>query len=402
MYSFVRVNTLYDASLRQYYTMFPAFKQRSYADQYDHLVSESCDSAALISRNLRTLGVQSHDIFTNAEWLQNQWRIENNCSKVGKELVLEQVKKLRPTVLWLDDTQLIDRQWISTVRQSVPSIKIITGEVCAPYDSESLKNIGALDFLVTCTPCLKNEFEANGIRTFLIYHAFESTILDKLEGNNLYPENDLLFTGSLYTGGGFHNSRIQYLEQFLDAGIPVKIYGSIEATRKIFSKKLAFLAISLLRKIGLGKSLKSIPLLKRYETYGDTPVNFYSRKLQASVLPPVFGLEQFKLLSKAKICFNIHGEVAKACAGNLRLFEATGVGSCLVSDWKENLGELFDIDREVIAYRSKEECADKIRWLLQNPIEAERIAKAGQARTLRDHTTKNRAIQINEILTKLI
>jgi len=401
-YRIVRVTSLYDASLKQYYAMFPDYKHRSYGDQYNHLINESCDSAALISRNMKALGVDAIDIFTNAEWLQNQWRIENSCEKSGKELILEQIKKLSPTVLWLDDPQLIDSRWISVVRDNIPTLRIVTGEICAPYDSEDLKNLRMLDFLVTCTPCLRNEFESNGIKTYLVYHAFERSILARLGEQNKYPVNDLLFTGSLYTGGGFHNSRIQYLERFLDADIPVKIYGSIESTRKIFSKKTAFYGINLLRKSGFEKLLDHIPPLKRYEAYGDTPVRFYSRKLKASVLPPVFGIEQFKLLSKAKICFNIHGEVARACAGNLRLFEATGVGACLVTDWKENLGELFEIDKEVVAYKSKEECTEKIKWLLQNPSEVTRIGQAGKARTLKDHTTQNRANQINEILTKLL
>ncbi len=98
------------------------------------------------------------------------------------------------------------------------------------------------------------------------------------------------------------------------------------------------------------------------------------------------------------MCFNIHGEIAKGCAGNLRLFEATGVGTCLITDWKRNLSELFEPEKEVITYKTKEECIEKIKWLLMNPLETQKIAKAGQARTLKDHTTENRAELIHELL----
>jgi len=401
-YRIVRVTNLYNEYLRQYYSMFPTMRQQNFHDQYNHLVMDSCDSVAAISQHLNAIGADAFEIFTNAEWLQNQWRIENSCDKVGKDLVMEQIKRLRPTVLWLDDTELIDNRWISAVRENVPSIKIVTAEICAPYNSENVKHVKALDFLVTCTPCLRSEFELNGITTHLVYHAFEKSILNRITSDNQYPVNDLLFTGSLYTGSGFHTTRIQYLEQFLEVGIPVKIYGSIETFKKTLTKKTAYHVLNFLQSTGLEKLLDYIPALKRYEAYGDTPVNFYSRKLRANVLPAVFGLEQFKLLSNAKICFNIHGEIAKGCAGNLRLFEATGVGSCLVSDWKENLGELFELEKEVVTYKTKEECADKVKWLLQNPAEVAKISKSGQARTLKDHTIQNRANQINEILTGML
>ena len=108
----------------------------------------------------------------------------------------------------------------------------------------------------------------------------------------------------------------------------------------------------------------------------------------------------FQLVSKSKICFNIHGEIAKKCAGNIRLFEATGMGTCLVTDWRENMSDLFDIDREVVTYKLIGECIDKVKWLLNNPNEAEKISKAGQARTLKDHTVENRAAMIHNIFKK--
>lgn len=94
----------------------------------------------------------------------------------------------------------------------------------------------------------------------------------------------------------------------------------------------------------------------------------------------------------------MHGEIAKSCAGNQRLFEATGLGSCLVTDWKDNISDLFEPEREVITYKSLDECITKIKWLLNNPSEAEKIGKAGQVRTLRDHTIENRVNRINELL----
>ena len=41
---------------------------------------------------------------------------------------------------------------------------------------------------------------------------------------------------------------------------------------------------------------------------------------------------------------------------------------------------------------------EKVNYLLENPAERDKIAKAGQARTLRDHTFFHRAEYINELI----
>ncbi len=82
----------------------------------------------------------------------------------------------------------------------------------------------------------------------------------------------------------------------------------------------------------------------------------------------------------------------------MRLYEATGVGTCLLTDWKANLPNLFTLDVEVVAYRSAEECIEKVRYLLDHEDVRQAIAAAGQRRTLRDHTTRQRAEQLDDII----
>jgi len=80
------------------------------------------------------------------------------------------------------------------------------------------------------------------------------------------------------------------------------------------------------------------------------------------------------------------------------LFEATGVGTLLITDRKDNLGELFEVGKEVVAYSTPEEAADLIRYYLDHPDEAEQIARAGQARTLSEHTYRNRMEELVPVL----
>jgi hypothetical protein len=48
------------------------------------------------------------------------------------------------------------------------------------------------------------------------------------------------------------------------------------------------------------------------------------------------------------VALNRHIAAAEGHANNMRLYEATGVGTCLLTDRGSNLGELFEVGREVI------------------------------------------------------
>jgi spore maturation protein CgeB len=96
----------------------------------------------------------------------------------------------------------------------------------------------------------------------------------------------------------------------------------------------------------------------------------------------------------------MHIGVAGNFAGNMRLFEATGVGSCLLTDNKKNIDDLFDINKEVVVYNNPKDCIEKAKWLLKNESERKKIADAGQQKTLKMHTVENRCKLILEIIDK--
>src|SRR5262249_18735062 len=113
-----------------------------------------------------------------------------------------------------------------------------------------------------------------------------------------------------------------------------------------------------------------------------------------------WGLAMYQLLQRSKITLNHHINMAESYANNMRLYEATGVGTCLVTDWKPNLGEMFEPGKEVAAYRSPQECRDLINYYLAHDAEREALARAGQQRTLRDHTYERRMQELVELVRK--
>jgi spore maturation protein CgeB len=86
----------------------------------------------------------------------------------------------------------------------------------------------------------------------------------------------------------------------------------------------------------------------------------------------------------------------------MRLFEACGVGTCQLTDYREEVVHAFEPDTEVVIYRSIDECIEKARWLLEHPAERRKIGLAGQTRALREHTVSRRAEQIHAHLLQLL
>ena len=128
------------------------------------------------------------------------------------------------------------------------------------------------------------------------------------------------------------------------------------------------------------------------------PIKYFREDYPDRCHIPMMGIDMYNLLHQSIITFNKHTDAAKGDVGNMRMFEATGVGTCLLTDTGRNISDLFEEDKEVVTYRTIDEAVEKVNYLLDHPDEAEKIAKAGQARTLKDHTIMNRCQQIDEVM----
>jgi len=107
-------------------------------------------------------------------------------------------------------------------------------------------------------------------------------------------------------------------------------------------------------------------------------------------------------LQRSRIALNVHIDMAEQYAANMRLYEATGVGTMLLTDWKKNLHEMFEIGNEVVAYRSTRECVELVQHYLAHDEEREAIARAGQQRTLSEHSYYHRMQELTEILGRYL
>jgi spore maturation protein CgeB len=120
--------------------------------------------------------------------------------------------------------------------------------------------------------------------------------------------------------------------------------------------------------------------------------------IRKTIQGQAFGKDMYRLMARSRVTVNTHGIVAGNEAANLRLFEATGMGALLVTDARTNLGELFDVGAEVVAYENPHEAGELVRYYLDHPKDAQAVAAAGQARTLREHTWTNRMERLSRII----
>lgn len=403
-YRFIRITDYYEEFLKSYDKKNPLSIELNYEEQHQDIINQSIEIVSSYGKYLRLIGVDAIDIISNATTLQQKWAKEHNFSSelTNDEIVLEQIKYYKPDIVWIDTTRFLHVDWISNLRKEVKGIKQIVGHICAPYNATLATSFLALDVVFTCSPCTVTELKELGVKNVeLIYHSFNHSILEQIKTEeNPFPQSNLVFTGSLMTGYGLHGTRTEYLENIINSGIDMTLYGNLESNQRIFLKQSFSKTVQTLNKLNLNFLVNAIPVLNKHQLHAEADIKFYSKKLLNCVKPPVFGLDMYKVLAKSNLCFNIHGDIAKKCAGNLRLFEATGVGTCLITDWKENMKDLFDLDKEVVTYNSIEECIDKIKWLVNNPLEMRKIAEAGQKRTLTEHTVEKRVEKVHEILSR--
>ena len=74
----------------------------------------------------------------------------------------------------------------------------------------------------------------------------------------------------------------------------------------------------------------------------------------------------------------------------------------LITDWKANIHEMFEPGKEVITYRTTEECAELVQYYLDHDDERETIARAGQERTLHEHTYHHRMQELLIVLERYL
>ncbi len=367
---FLLVSTDYPAFLSWLYSSSPGLSDASHKKQLQARAESLFSLADFYSSNLRKLGHEAWDIDVNNEFIQKAWardhgvRIDDDgrwefrlrrgivpwFSRVKDpwfyDILAAQIKYYRPDVL-LNHAIALSSDFF---REMKPYVRFLIGSHASPLSE--MPDLRMYDLMLSVVDNFVDNFRQLGLRSERLRFAFEPTLLSRFgEPERSVPVS---FVGNL---SSYHAERIQWLEHLCQR-IPIQVW------------------------TGYTNGLPEA-----------SPV-------RDCILGTAWGTEMYDVLFKSRITLNSHVDVAQGYAGNIRLFEATGSGALLITDWKKNLQEMFEAGTEILAYRSADECRDLVEYYLSHDAERQAIAGAGQRRTLREHTYYQRMQELVDIIGK--
>jgi spore maturation protein CgeB len=357
------LDTHYQGFTRSIYRKYDWLKSRSYYEQKEIIFGQEFGLSNYYSKNLKKYGIEAEEFIVNNKFLQLQWKKENSklktnkllfeipimgdyfYGKISEEIILNQVRLFKPDVILIQNVNIINKAFFKSLKSHT---KLIIAQVGYPYNS--LK----YDLILTPSRTFHRTFKKNGIKSKYILLAFEKTILPKLKANK--KKYDISFIGSFSVA---HKQGNEMLEKLLQK-YKVNIWGT---------------------------GLNNLPI--------DSLIRKYYKG-------EAWGLDMYNILYNSKIVINRHVDVAGNTAGNMRMFEVTGVGAMLLTDYKQNLHEFFKIGKEIESYKSANELSQKISYYLKHEPERKKIARAGQIKTLKDHTYKKRMEDLAKIFERML
>jgi spore maturation protein CgeB len=352
------IDTCYPAFLRSHYEAHPGLEQRPYAEQWRSVMDTFFGTADSYSHFLGELGHEAHEYVVNSDALQQAWAREHGLRR-GRwssllrrgpevETVMAQAEEFRPDVVYVQNLSALP---VETLRRLRALAGLLVGQIASELPPTG--QLAAFDVIATSFPHLVPRFEAMGIAGEYLRIGFDPRVLDRVATNG--RREGAVFVGSL--------GRLQH-----DRGNAMLAEAAEQAPIDFWGR-------------GYEEWPEGSPVRNRY--HGEA-----------------WGLDMYEVIARASISLNRHIDVAEGHANNMRLYESTGVGAMLLTDAKADLGALFDVGVEVVAYDGAVDLASKVDHYLAHDDERTAIAEAGQRRTLAEHTYAHRMRDLVEILER--
>lgn len=370
----ILLDTYYPRFLERFYAAHPGQEASPYATQVDDLLAQCFGTSDYYSSHLRAMGHDAWDLIVNCAPLQTRWadergvRYSNLAIKMPQhllrlpvigprlsslsglvEIAVAQIKDARPDVLYCQDLWFLPPYRMQELR---PYVKRIVGQIASPLPPKPY--LQAYDLILTSFPHFVPRLQALGIASEYFRIGFDPRVLQAI--GPVVKDVDVSFVGGI---SRHHGKALPMLEHLVRQ-TPIEFFG-----------------------YGSDSLPSASPIKVRH--HGE-----------------VWGLDMYRALARSRVTLNRHINVAENYANNMRLYEATGVGTLLITDAKDNLGELFDVGKEVVAYRNQNEAVELIDYYLRNPEEAAQIATTGQQRTLREHSYQARMVDLEKTLMQYL
>jgi spore maturation protein CgeB len=371
------ITTNYPNWTKYVYQNNPALHKQSYSEQLRFLVNQHFSSFSSFYTYWKGLGHETCLVLPDIESLQTKWNEENNFPTDRNweyETALNQVKDFKPDIIFAGCQN-------NYMGDFYGKLKEVTGKKVVVWFSSPIRpshNFSNIDHVISSSDQFVRTFNSMGIGSSFLKAGFDPNVLNQINKNKNFTDN-VSFVGSL---SGHHSKRDTLLRNLKKENIDFSLYGN--GLNKSFVDRLKDLYNAKSNKFAYLKNA------------------FFISPYASNFKKEVFGLDMYQTLQNSKIVINSHIDAANGMVGNMRMYETSGVGSCLVNDNGYNIKDILEPDYEVVVYNSAEEASEKINWLLEHENERKKIAIAGQKRTLKDHNYKDRAMELESILKKLL
>jgi hypothetical protein len=362
------LDTIYQAVLNEIETNLRTKDHKSFEEMRQDILSNRFGTSGCYERYFNESGHECLEIVTNSVLVQSAWAKEHKIrllNTIGwdKSFFLSRTKALQPFLTLL-------RQFHFLVLQQVKF-----------YDPDIL----IIKDLHEYPPTILQQFKKSRLKLV----GFCSSVVVETEN---FREYDLIFS-----------SVPENLEVAIRQGVKAeRIFPAFDTRNVSFESRERDISISFVGSLYQGTVpmlLAAIEVDPTLQIYAPNPSALDGEKsLMNNYVGNVWGLEMYKVFGRSKITLNRHGAIAANFAGNMRLFEATGMGACLVTESRPNLVDLFDPITEVVPYEDSADMQLKLERLLASDELRSNIAKSGQQRCLKQHSY---AVRIQEIIKSL-
>lgn len=374
-------------------------------------------------RHMADIGYEVREIVSDVLELQQLWWKQKNKNSQElmpslQDIFFQQIKEWEPDIVYFQDVDAFSPYIRGSLKKKFPSIKILTG--FKGFPPHVFTDYTDFDLLFIPYPAYKEQWDRAGIATHYLPHCFDPgdnawNHFQEIQKDIAWP---CVFIGSSGYGNANQQRRYELLEKLLRTG-DLEIWG-LEQQRNILRDEVRTALLLLLKHIPTAtlqvlrkktEALSGISMLIRDAVLVQQrkiPVRdwYVGKQALQSLFPnhyhaPIFGSEYMNTMSQALVTLNIHTDMPGE-SGNIRTFEATGSGSCLLVDERQGLEDLFVSGSEIVTYKSDKDCRDQLHTLLANPSYAREIAQRGHDRAMKDHTSKERCSVIDPILRSML
>jgi len=364
----------YLEAIEALYAAQPLLRDAPYDQQHAAIMGLSLGTGDAYSAALRARGHEAQELVTNVDWIQAAWARERGVQRaaltafgasrglprrLARQILLhavvrEQIETAKPDVVLVQDLSFFSKRELRSLRG--PG-RLLVGQL--GIDPPADGRITELDLVVSSLPRQVARLRDLGLAAEYFAIGFDERVLARLEAEGVSTAADaerdipLAFIGGITAD--VHAPGTATLEH-LAAELDVQFWGYIS-----------------------GELRPQSPIRGRHHG-------------------PAWGLDMYRLLARTRVAVNRHSRVAEGMANNMRLFEATGVGACLLTEVAPNLESLFRPGSEVATYDSPENLVRIAGALLDDDAGSRAIAARGQQRTLAEHTYRQRMAELEVIL----